>query len=871
MRKLFGTLALFAALGLPLPALAVQYDGIKNLSPSTRSYNLLNPTQTISISPGQTVIIQDTQFQSSSALNNDVAHGYINQYVIGSPNSTQTSYTQPVTITSTSNSAPGLNIAESAGSQPAISATQTNSGDIMDLYQSQAPELLFSNTLFHLYTPAVFQNNLSIGAGSPNAGQLTFGQSGSTYLAYVQSGGAPGVANFNSGTFGFANGPISTNSSNGYYIGTYQVLNSDNAGNNTTLHSQNGTFGFANGGTNFATLNATCLALGSSCYGANANVAGNLTVGGTTNFNGVLSTGVTTPVLIGNLDLNLQPGDSSHAVNIRNSAGTTTQQFSNDGSFTLANNKITSDANGNLKANSLFAPTLAVANAGQFSNVGNLTYLSSAANGGFQVRNSAGTNDLLKLNDNGSGTLLGNVTVSSAGVLTAPTLNSSGNATISGQLNVSGPTYGADIYADRTNSSGYVFFGNSGTHSLGYDGGQYLFGTGVVTLQGYLNANAGLNAGGIQILPAGTATSGASYNSGGLAFFNSTWNGSAPVSNNAYIIENTGGQLTSSAPFVAPQIIGSTSVNTQNIFTQFVTGSPNALFLQTSGNNSYPVNIGGNAVNFSTNQPIEITGQLTVNGNAQFNSPVSIGSTLSTGSVLSSNRLVYSGSNPGAAATGTATGDIVADRGDGSAQYFYGNNRNNYMYYNGSQYFLAGGTLNIVNGGLNIQNGGNISDVGGNLTVGSINTTGSVGIGGVVTSNGIYAYGQQIGKVYRRQTRPVLGPNPVGGGPGYYNGTLSLGQLAGPSSQVYDLYAHWFANDWASSGGGLLPQATLTGSGGTWEANSVTERDIGQVSEQAIDYIGTATGGQSPSVSLMIQYMAQPNEMGAFTLEAVAR
>jgi hypothetical protein len=877
MKKIFGTLALFAALGLPLPAFAVQYDGIKNLSPSTRTYNLLNPTQTVSISPGQTVIIQDTQFTSSNALESDVASGYINQYVIGSPNSTQTNYTQPVTITSSSNAAAGLLISESAGAQPAISATQTNAGDIMDLYQSTAPELLFGNALFHLYTPAKFESNLTIGNAGQTQGQLNFGSSGSSYLTYTTTSGPPGVSAFNSGAFGFANGPISTNNPNGYFIGTYQVLNTDNTGSNTALHSQNGTFGFYNGGSSIASLNGTCLSIGGSCYGANATVGGNLTVGGSTSFNALAATGLTTPQIIGNLDLNLQPGDGTHNVNIRNSSGTTRQFFRNDGSFALASGTVTSDASGNVAAASLTAPTYQIPGAGQFSNVGGLTYLSSASGGGFQVRNSASTGDLIRINDNGSGTLFNNISFNNSGNLTANTLSSVGNTTVNGQLIAVGTLYGSDIYADRSANSGFIFLGNNGTHSIGYDGNQYIFGTGQVTLQGYLNVNSGINANGIQILSQGTANGGTNYNSNGVAFFNSTWNGSSAVSNNAYLIENTANQIVSSAPFVAPTLIGTTSITTPNISTSFITGNP-ILYLQTP-NNASAISIGGNAVNFSTTQPVNVSGTLSVGGQSFFNSLINASSGISTtGNVSASGRL-YAGPNSNTANSSTQVGDIIADRGDGTAQLFFGNNRNNYMYYNGSQYFLQGGSLNIPGGDINISNSHNLNMPTGTVTTYALNSSGSINANvinasGVINSNsGFTVNGQPLSKTYFKILRPVL--NAVGTqNYGSYSATLSTGTLAGNSSQVYDIYAKFFAGDWSSSGGGLTPVATMTGSNGAgWEASSRSERDGGQQEEQTLDYIGVATGGQNPSVTLQLQYFALDAQayMGAFTLEAIPR
>ena len=67
-------------------------------------------------------------------------------------------------------------------------------------------------------------------------------------------------------------------------------------------------------------------------------------------------------------------------------------------------------------------------------------------------------------------------------------------------------------------------------------------------------------------------------------------------------------------------------------------------------------------------------------------------------------------------------------------------------------------------------------------------------------------------------------------------------------------------------GGGM----TMTGSGATWEAGSVTQADSGVAMVQTIDYIGTATGGQAPSVALSstTSSMAVPNYLGAFTLIA---
>ena len=213
MKRTIASLFSLLFLLLPMQASALQYDGIKNLTTSTRSYTLSNPATSIAIGPGQVVIIQDTQFQASQALQSDVQNGYVSEYTIGSPNATQTTYAQPIQIQSSSNSIAGLSIQESSGQQPGISVTQNNAADIIDAYQSAAAELTLNNTQLMVNPNAVFNNALTIGAANTAGGLLQFGSGSSARLQYSTTAGT-----YTANTFGFSQG-VSTSAYQGYSIG----------------------------------------------------------------------------------------------------------------------------------------------------------------------------------------------------------------------------------------------------------------------------------------------------------------------------------------------------------------------------------------------------------------------------------------------------------------------------------------------------------------------------------------------------------------------------------------------------------------------------------------------------------------------------
>jgi len=84
-----------------------------------------------------------------------------------------------------------------------------------------------------------------------------------------------------------------------------------------------------------------------------------------------------------------------------------------------------------------------------------------------------------------------------------------------------------------------------------------------------------------------------------------------------------------------------------------------------------------------------------------------------------------------------------------------------------------------------------------------------------------------------------------------FSQSLSLPTLPGPGSRAYNLYA--FAG-WPCNTGGTM---TLSGSGATWESTTVYSNFSGM---DTIDLIGTAVGGQTPSVTWSV-----PNTNGSAT------
>ncbi len=108
--------------------------------------------------------------------------------------------------------------------------------------------------------------------------------------------------------------------------------------------------------------------------------------------------------------------------------------------------------------------------------------------------------------------------------------------------------------------------------------------------------------------------------------------------------------------------------------------------------------------------------------------------------------------------------------------------------------------------------------------------------------------------VPRRQMRPTSGNS--------YQ-TLTLPVLPGGATQNYQVYA--CASCDTSAGGSQV----LSGAGATWEAASITVPDDNTNGPEPIDYIGTAVGGDQPSVTYQIVGgLGSTNYVGVFALIA---
>jgi len=136
-----------------------------------------------------------------------------------------------------------------------------------------------------------------------------------------------------------------------------------------------------------------------------------------------------------------------------------------------------------------------------------------------------------------------------------------------------------------------------------------------------------------------------------------------------------------------------------------------------------------------------------------------------------------------------------------------------------------------------------------------ISSNGSIGVaaGGGTIDLSLTAI---IGSIFRKQLRPSANSSV----------TLTLPTLPGSSSVIYDLYAQ--------GSGDTVPGGyqQLAGSGASWESGSITVPDSGAVGPEPIDYIGTATGGQTPSVTYTFQGgVGSTGYIGVFSVQATAR
>ena len=662
MKRKLSFVASILFLLAPIKALAVQYDGIQNLTTSTRTYTLSNPAQSISIAPGATVIIQDTQFQTSTALQSDVGSGYVSEYVIGSPNATTTVYAQPIQINSSSNSVAGLLVNESSGQQPGLGVTQTNAGDIIDAYQSQQIEFALNNAQLTVNPPAVFNNALTLGAVNSVGGILQFGSSSTARITYATTAGT-----FPANTFGFTGGGIGTSSNSGYAINATQVLYEDSSYTNLSLNTpQNGVVYLQQNGATWGTLQPSSglTMSGGSSYGNNAIVAGNLVVGGATAFNALTATnliaGAVTSPSSTNLAMSPSTGDS---ITLNNSTGTNIARFNDNQTYSFGNGYV------NGTASSFSIPTLTV-NTAAFTNgsvlaVGAGTGYKDANSSSFFAFQSAAGVTNVQFNDNGTGQLNPNITYDAAGNIIARSFTTSSG--LSGtSMNLTGTLTAGDIYAVRTSNTGALFLGSNGTHGVYYDGTNYNMPAGNLILGGNMTAGTLALTGSLTLPATGSIALGSgleTYTSNLFTFnqpINVTSSNYSTISN-LYSTSIVSGSLTNTAAL---------NISTNNVLTLTAT----QINVSTSG----AINVGGSSygntvanVTGSVNTPIvnspelqNIGNGITINAN-NGNSPVNI---LSSGINLKNSQAITSGNssygvNANVAGnlnvTGTVTGTIM--------------------------------------------------------------------------------------------------------------------------------------------------------------------------------------------------------------------
>jgi hypothetical protein len=573
---------------------AGQVDGIKNLTTSTRNYTLTSPSQTIAIPPGQVVIIQDTQFQASQTLQQDVQLGYISEYIIGSPNATQYQYTQPIQIQSSSNSTPALGIQESAGSQPGLSVTQNNAGDIIDAYQSAALEFGLNNTQLTINPNTVLNNALTIGASAAANGILQFGSSTTAQLQYSTTAGA-----YSANTFGFSQ-PVSTASYLGYSIGTLPILYQDSTDTNTTLNSgTNGVIYLAQNQVQFAQVNSTygLQFTSGSFYGNNATVHGNLNVVGNTAFNTLAATALTANAITSGSNSNLAISPSTgNVVTIKNSSGAHTEaQFNDNGTYTLGDGFVTGSASSfavnNLTASGVTFPSGSfITTTGQNPSV---AFKDASSSNYFSVLAANGTPNV-QFNDNGSGQLNSAITYDNAGNLTVRTITTT--AVTGSSLALTGNISAGDIYASRTSNSGILFLGTNGTHYLYYDGTNYNLPAGGLIVGGNLSANIITGTGNLNL----SANSVISLGSATEAISNSQFAFSLPfynVSSGYSVITNLSNTNLTTTTITSPGNLNITSPNNLII-------SASQINVQTAG----AINVGSSVYG---NTVASITGSVT--------------------------------------------------------------------------------------------------------------------------------------------------------------------------------------------------------------------------------------------------------------------
>ena len=162
----------------------------------------------------------------------------------------------------------------------------------------------------------------------------------------------------------------------------------------------------------------------------------------------------------------------------------------------------------------------------------------------------------------------------------------------------------------------------------------------------------------------------------------------------------------------------------------------------------------------------------------------------------------------------------------------------------GTPNFPAGTVPTTINGasGINVTHSGSTYVISGvNLVASLTSTDGSVGLvhSGQNYNLSVVSLPYVQGAQYRLQVRPT------NSGSGSTN-TLTLPTLPGNGSNSYQVYAYSSCDTTPGN------SQTMTGSGATWEASSVTVPDAGAVGPEPIDYIGTATGGQAPSVTYTV-------------------
>lgn len=192
-----------------------------------------------------------------------------------------------------------------------------------------------------------------------------------------------------------------------------------------------------------------------------------------------------------------------------------------------------------------------------------------------------------------------------------------------------------------------------------------------------------------------------------------------------------------------------------------------------------------------------ITGSITVNNNI----------TAGQGVYFSQN-----GQGVNGASTLRVNGDITAARGNGTSGVIYlGNSGSTYVYYDGANYFMPSGQLDV--NGSRVLNAGNYTSYSPTLTGGGASGTWSISISGTAANASAI---DNVPFNNSNSGNPVSAPNSLdSNGIGYVTGVSLLGQTDGA------LYSQAFSSAWQHQiyGDYRTGQIAIRGeNNGTWQA-----------------------------------------------------